>query len=246
MVLTCTLTLSILTLPTSVPCKRPSGFHHPERRLTSPAFTARASCSPAPPLLVDPFLRNRHLPSDACFLLGPSSLLKLTCSRVLTAPLPSHHACMAVSPVPSQKLTLKQGLAPITKSTADWGGSPLEELDTGAVLGLGRELKCYQKALTAGENEAQKAEVTGPASSVIRPSSALSLAAAVPDAPLGSIPERQGQRRPSAEADRPDSWKPLIKGEAPLVYALGLELDRGFRMLISTWSVILGKLHETL
>ena len=244
MVLTCTLTLGILTLPTSVSCKRPSGFRCPERQLTLPAFTARASCPPAPPLPADPFLRNRHLPSDVRFLLGLSSLLKLSCSRVLNPLLPSHHACTALSTVSSQKLTLKQGLAlsmtlpaPVTKSSTDWGGSPSEELDFGAVLGLRGELQCYQNALTAGKNEAQKAEVTGqllsPASPQSSgPGSALSLAAAVPEAPVGSIPTRQGQRCPSAEAD-PDSWKPLIKGEARLVYTLQLDLDRGFRMLTS-------------
>ena len=35
----------------------------------------------------------------------------------------------------------------------------MEKLDSGAVLGLRRELKCYQNALTAGQKEAQKAEV---------------------------------------------------------------------------------------
>ena len=159
--------------------------------------------------------------------------------------LPSHHACTALSTVSSQKLTLKQGLAlsmtlpaPVTKSSTDWGGSPSEELYSGAGLGLRGELQCYQNALTAGKNEAQKTEVTGqllsPASPQSSgPGSALSLAAAVPEAPVGSIPARQGQRRPSAEADGPDSWKQLIKGEAWLVYTLQLNLDRGFRILTS-------------
>lgn len=62
------------------------------------------------------------------------------------------------------------------------------------------------------------------------PGSALSLAAAVPDTPVGPHP-RTARTEASLQSRQtgPDSWKTLIKGEAWLVYTLQLDLDRGFQ-----------------
>ena len=94
--------------------------------------------------------------------------------------------------------------------------------------------KCTHRRSKGGSEGRGHGQLLSPASPQSSgPGSALSLAAAVPDAPVGSIPAQQGQRHPSVKADGPDSWKTLIKGEAWLVYTLQLDLDRGFRMLTS-------------